>query len=114
MKPTPPLDIARHPRVQRGDGRGLASGVVGLACFCAELAGHPLLGSQGLRDRAARRRLDDLVVTEPTRSDQELGAVLVGELHCIVEVRLRAVADVGQSLLRGPAQCCDGPAPSLG
>ena len=67
---------------------GLAPGVVGPACLGAELAGHPLLGGQVLRDPSARRRLDDLVVTEPTRSDQELRAVQCGELRCVFEVRL--------------------------
>ena len=57
---------------------GLAPGVVGLARFGAELAGHPLLEGQVLRYPAAWRRWGDLVVTEPTRGDQELRAVLFG------------------------------------
>jgi len=80
----------------------LASGVNGLARCGAELAGHPLLERVVVRDPAARCGFDDLVVTEATGGDQELRAVLCGELRGGFQVRLRAVAGVGQRLLRGP------------
>jgi hypothetical protein len=47
-----------------------------------------------LRDPAAWRRFDVLVVTEPTGGDQELGAVLLGELRGVFQVRLREGGEV--------------------
>ena len=82
---------------------GLAPGVAGLAGLGAERAGHPLLEGQVLRDPTAGRRLDDLVVTEPAGGDQELRAVLPGELCGGFQVRLRAVPGISQGLLGCPA-----------
>ena len=79
----------------------LAPGIAGRAGLGAELAGHPLLEGVVLWDPAARRRFDDLVVTEPTGGDQELGAVLLGELRGGLQVRLRAVPGISQGLLGG-------------
>jgi len=69
----------------------LAAGIGGLTGLGAEIAGHPLLERVVGRDPAARCRLDDLVVAEPARGDQELSAGLLSELGGGFQVRLRAV-----------------------
>ena len=59
----------------------LAAGIGGLTGLGAELAGHPLLERVVGRDPAARCRLDDLVVAEPARGDQELSTGLLSSAN---------------------------------
>ena len=79
---------------------GLAPGVVGLACFGAELAGHRLLERVVLRDLAAWCGRGNFVVTEPSRGDEELRCRPARcELRGGFQVRLRVVPGIGQCLL---------------
>src|SRR5665811_2387874 len=88
----------------------LAPGVGALASFGAELAGHPLLGREVLRDPTCGRRLDEFVAFESARGDQELGAGLGGDRCGCFQVRLAAVPGVGEQLLGFPSGVAADPA----